>query len=407
MNTPKIAKRNQPLPPQPPDTIESLKETIQQLRHQVQSLEITNKNLLKSCNQLKHKSHAYDKVLHTNQKYTKVFQCCISLLRLLHSFSPTASVVGSFLRKCFEFLFLFPHIKDNDWIASLEQTPISIIFAMNPSDLEKSTVLLKFLEFSNYLHSCRGIDTIENFVVCDVFSNKLEAVDFQTNKVQTLTLVLGTLGQKLTFHIYAWTPLHLMDFSVNVLRLSMEGISSMVTAQDFLQTLENILHHQATFLRKPDQLQLAAFPPHDVLPYETKSIYLSQIADLLSIPYLNLLESGYNIVGKTPCVSIETKEECLITGCKPPYPVVKLHCEHTISIMAYKGLVKVQSHESTEAIKCPICRSPCLLHITHHAVSQCIFQKSKQEQSQWEKCQREQNQHRHSCVSKDAFQMLL
>lgn len=407
-----IAKRNEPLPKQPEETeetIASYKETIQTLRHQLQSLELTNKQLLKNFHQAKQKASQYDKILQYQTKLAKAMQCTISLLRLLQTFSPTVCIVGSFLRKCFESMFHISSCRENDWIANIESTPIQILFStlpFNSEESEKNAVSYAFLECINTLYSLKGTDTMSSCSIIDLFCDKLEATDFHHKKVKTCTLHLGTTGYKFVFHIYAWTPIHCIDFSVNSTKLSFDGFQSYVSGHDMFQTLENILHRQGTFLRRPDQLQFAAYPCNTTLPYDAKSTYLTQIADLLSNPCIQLLESGYTLVGKTPIVTIEEKEDCLITGCKAPYPTVKLQCEHTLSLMAYKGLVKVRSHESTEAIKCPICRKQCLLQIEYLPPTQCIFLKTNTDH-QWEKYQRDGSPYRHKTISKDAYQTLV
>jgi hypothetical protein len=55
--------------------------------------------------------------------------------------------------------------------------------------------------------------------------------------------------------------------------------------------------------------------------------------------------------------SINKTDECAITGCQPPYYEITLKCLHKLSIMSFIGILEESVFDSSEAIRCPICRS--------------------------------------------------
>jgi hypothetical protein len=85
--------------------------------------------------------------------------------------------------------------------------------------------------------------------------------------------------------------------------------------------------------------------------------YLMQIAwtmrnrfKLLNVGYKNI--TGHNLVD----YSINTTEDCPITSCKAPYYDITLNCKHKLSLMAFIGILEESNYESSQAIKCPLCR---------------------------------------------------
>ena len=124
---------------------------------------------------------------------------------------------------------------------------------------------------------------------------------------------------------------------------------------DFFTFLNGVINKQVSFIKSLDKEQEFAFPEYS-LSREKKLKYINNIYNTISIPLLKILECGYSLIGRHPEIEIERKDDCPITGCKAPYPTVRLECNHTISLMAYKGIVGTYN-EFSEAIKCPICRS--------------------------------------------------
>jgi hypothetical protein len=80
---------------------------------------------------------------------------------------------------------------------------------------------------------------------------------------------------------------------------------------------------------------------------------------------------------------------------------VQLACEHYISVMAYHGLVVVPSHESTEAIKCPVCRCPLQLKIVREAVT--TFEFDQKSRTKDEILNFLLHVHKHKYISQDAL----
>ena len=73
-----------------------------------------------------------------------------------------------------------------------------------------------------------------------------------------------------------------------------------------------------------------------------------------------MLDQGYKYIdignNKMFKFNIEKKEPCPITMCDPPYINMFMHCGHTLSLGAFKGIILKGASSSTESIVCPMCR---------------------------------------------------
>ncbi len=159
----------------------------------------------------------------------------------------------------------------------------------------------------------------------------------------------------------AWRDKSFVDFDVNGLCFCNEGFvmknTGGFTACD---ALEGIINREASYVKRADILQNSSFPTEKSVSRNTKQKYLSAIYDLISNKWLKIKQAGYKIVGKQPDMYIEKEEECFVTGRKPNYPCVRLQCGHSLSIMAYKGIIS-SNNEYTESVKCPMCRADLLI----------------------------------------------
>lgn len=76
---------------------------------------------------------------------------------------------------------------------------------------------------------------------------------------------------------------------------------------------------------------------------------------------LDYLDQGYKYIdigeNKMIKISLETKEQCHIAMCDPPYVKIHLACGHALSLMAIYGIVYESKSDDTESILCPMCRS--------------------------------------------------
>ena len=158
-----------------------------------------------------------------------------------------------------------------------------------------------------------------------------------------------------------WTNI---DFNVNGLIMSDHGIQSCNDSHTgFLGILNSIINKEPICLINFEDIVKNATMP-GLLRIE-KVPYFMQIAWMLRNRF-KISNVGYkNIVSENKLIdySINTEEDCPITGCKAPYYELKLGCSHKISLMAYIGIMEESKFDSSQAIKCPLCRSDFSLEL--------------------------------------------
>jgi len=360
---------------------------IKKMRNQIRSLQHANAMLQKSAAQLQHKASMYEKVCLRHQRMSDRWKFVIVWLRLMLSYHSHACVVGNFLRKSFEAMFQTCYMEANDWIANADGGGVD--FVLNPvpfQERDKIHMTEKFFQLVSLLQSVQsynnkksatGMENLfANYKLMDLsISSIKQCVDNNETIVPHCTCKFAHISGRDVFvmHVYAWMPLSLHTFSVNSLQLKDDGLRSFAFGCDTLSILENMIHRESKYTQQPSQIQQLAFPRDVFLEHSMKSKYLQKILQLISDPLLQMMESGYQLVGTHPAIYIERKDDCPITSTKAPYPCVKLVCGHYVSIMAYKGLVTIQSHESTESIRCPMCRHDLLLMFVRTGETKEVF----------------------------------
>ena len=269
------------------------------------------------------------------------------VLKMLAHLGPTSSCIGSFPRQLIE-LITHPQYYRR-WSKN-----INFIYCTTSSlkhlDPSSNVVLSAFwdciLFFHNYKSHSFGQFYYEDFELDRKFlPNPVVHMKFRHCHVCTyvMTISIQCWYQESQF------PLH----SVNNFVLNHQGIHCSGNT-DFLTLLFEVANRKFHLGLNIELQQMAAFP-HIPIPSAQKYVFLKQIFDALSIPFIKLLDREYDPYGILPVWSIEQKEDCPITGCKPPYPQFELQCGHTISLMSYKGLI-FNHLQDTEAIRCPFCR---------------------------------------------------
>ncbi len=158
-----------------------------------------------------------------------------------------------------------------------------------------------------------------------------------------------------------WTNI---DFNVNGLMMSDRGIEYCGDIRSgFLATINSIINKEPICLINFESIVENATKP-GMLRTE-KVPYFMQIAWMLRNRY-KICSVGYkNIVSFDKLInhSINTEDDCPITGCKAPYYEIKLNCSHKISLMAYIGIMEESKFDSSQAIKCPLCRADFSLEL--------------------------------------------
>lgn len=156
-----------------------------------------------------------------------------------------------------------------------------------------------------------------------------------------------------------------VDFDVNGLILNSRGIINSESRDfDFLNVLTSIKKREAEC-----NINFGSIYDKTVIPgqlRETKKPYFMQFAFTL-LNRFKILDVGYtNIVSKYKLIdySINTEDPCPITCCAAPYYEINLVCNHKVSIMAYIGILEESVYDSSQAIRCPMCRSDLLVKLT-------------------------------------------
>jgi hypothetical protein len=155
------------------------------------------------------------------------------------------------------------------------------------------------------------------------------------------------------------------DFSVNNLSLTTGGIK-INSNLSFLQYLHQI-RNKTTSIVSYNFKKIEDSVWNHILPLtrNEKQKFLNKHITFITKRVLKILEKGYKLEGENiPNIEIETVEECPITNARPPYPKIGLKCSHSISLMAYMGLVTKGDLDSTQAIRCPLCRHNLELSLT-------------------------------------------
>jgi hypothetical protein len=181
-----------------------------------------------------------------------------------------------------------------------------------------------------------------------------------------------------TFNIIGWMPSYYSmngmpdntyDFDVNSLIMSEQGIkygygtyySERNKLNMFSTIINNIAKKEADCLI--DVIKYQKVLTEHRLRNERQSALLS-FASFMSSK-MEIITRGYKIVSQfdIPKVSIEEKEDCLISACQAPYMNVHLICDHKISLMSYIGCVKSQTSPYVDTYLCPYCRENLLVNI--------------------------------------------
>jgi hypothetical protein len=155
------------------------------------------------------------------------------------------------------------------------------------------------------------------------------------------------------------------DFNVNQYLMNDKGImnsigenwNTPVVENEFFDFLDSIKNREA--ICKIDFKEIIDNTKRWGMVRKEKVAYFMQIAFMLTQRF-KILNVGYtDIFSNTEMLdySINKTDECAITGCQPPYYEITLKCLHKLSIMSFIGILEESVFDSSEAIRCPICRS--------------------------------------------------
>ena len=370
--------------------------------------ELENKFLkLQSENvNLKIKASLYDSL---KDRFFMFKEKALFVFSFLNFLGINSCVYGSFVRKLFDFSLRFDEIKNNN-TGSLENSDINIIY-MNNITFDKqqtmseyfkvmNSILVNKLLFNNSQPSADSVSKLlkfNNFILVDL--NYDESILDKNNHVNPKTTLLFrkliTEGSRndniepivldIKVNIFCFklngspNHEHFPDFTNNMYSLNMNGIyknysvcNNSIQNYNFCEYLSLIANNEIKCIKNLALLQCYAFPEDGVpVSRHLKVKWLRQIYEVISSCYLKILDNGFKLVGENvPILYIENKEECHLTSCSPPYPVIILECTHAISLMGYNGIIEKSISDDTEAIRCPFCRADLKIKLVNKKENQ-------------------------------------
>ncbi len=366
MQVTKILKRDEQLETSNANSSNSDKIKIRELEETIKSLRIANNRLQSACDLLTKKANQLTDIMLIQKIIKERFHFVFILMNLFVN-SSSLCLFGSLLKQMFEFVFHMDKISKQKHIGNPFKTELCFSFS-------NKTVVTEKEKNDNLFALLSLFDLLKTSHLSSGYIGKYKLKDSRVTKhskdgseyIPCAIFDFQSENEKMKVKVYTHLPIDYFDYNVNSFVLTSQSIYPAVFNQlnNVLIMMKNIMDLETQCLYDMEQKQNLAFPFHDVIPFMTKKQHLRVIYDTLSFKYLEIIDCGYTLASHgslLPNISIEKKEECPITGCKAPYPVLKLVCNHTLSIMAYKGLISVQSHDSTESIKCPMCRKQCMI----------------------------------------------
>jgi len=295
---------------------------------------------------------------------------------------PNGGITGSFIRQFFE----LPHAMFNEFSEKGFGNPIGhdldIVLYFNLTDYDKALiseifhkVMKKYQEhvtFSNLNPDiCKPIE-IANKKLIQISDATLKDTDVKPTDPIGKKILIGIPHYILKFKdnddktifevdLLAYKPVSASgwtntDFNVNGLIMGDFGITLDHCDSSFNDFLTSISNRQAICHINFDEINFNA--TRQGFLREERVPYFMQMAWMLRNRF-KILNYGYKtIVSNSSLIdySINTDEECCITSCAPPYYDITLKCSHKLSLMAYIGILEESKFDSSEAIRCPLCR---------------------------------------------------
>jgi hypothetical protein len=303
---------------------------------------------------------------------------------------PNGGITGSFIRQLFE----LPHAMANDFSEKGFGNPIGhdldIVLFLNLIEYDKPIIadafhkiMKKYQEHITF--SCLNPDIfkpieIANKKLIQICNVTLSDTDLNPCDPIGKRVLIGIPHYVLKFKDISdstifevdllaykpnttdgWTN---TDFNVNGLVMGEFGVACDHHNSTFNDFLTSIARREAICHINFDEINYHATIP-GVLR-EERVPYFMQIAWMLRNRF-KILNYGYkNIVSSNTSLidySIQTEDDCCITSCAPPYYDIKLKCSHKISLMAYIGIIEESKFDSSEAIRCPLCREDLVVNL--------------------------------------------
>lgn len=336
-----------------------------------------------------------DKIKFIGDQFSNKLGAAMSLMKTLNTyyekygFTLRGGITGSLIRQLLEVPFALQDCFEEEGFGNPDAHDIDIVLEKYVAEEDKrnfgnilklfTTELLTHIKFQNNYPDVIEKLKIDNLTIVDVYettiTNDLISENDSEGKKRLLNIphiiikAIDSNKKVYTFDVLAYMPnvdpretWSNGDFDVNTLMFTRFGIE---TNNNYSSVLFEILEH----MRKKEaacrinleeyQTKIMSQP----LTRSQKIPYLKQIAFYLA-NRTKILAYGYKDITsdfKVPCIELETKEDCYITACAPPYLKVELVCGHKLSVMAYTGEVVRGKNDFNEGIKCPLCRGNLLI----------------------------------------------
>ena len=302
---------------------------------------------------------------------------------------PNGGITGSFIRQLFE----LPHAMANSFTEKGFGNPIGhdldIVLFFNLTEYDKAAVAEEFhkimkkyqehVTFSG-LNSdlCKPIE-ISNKKLIQISDVTLKDTDLKLNDPIGKRVLIGVPHYVLKFKdnedhtifevdLLAYKPSITdgwtnTDFNVNGLIMGEFGVGIDHTDSTFNDFLTSISQRQAICHINFDEINYHATKQGFLR--EERVPYFMQFAWMLRNRF-KILNYGYKSIvsnGSLIDYSINTDEDCCITSCAPPYYDIKFKCSHKLSLMAFIGILEESKFDSSQAIRCPMCREDLCVNL--------------------------------------------
>ena len=335
-------------------------EEVSRLRDEIQALRQTNQKLLARVEQQSVRTTLGDTVLRQLKRMKGRFGLTLAFLRFLqegHYTTMSGISIAPYIRP-----ILMKQLFELVFHQSTTFKDIEICFTTTPtSDTEKL-----FDHLKHYLQLCLSIGN-ECQIKCIPCLEGYALTKYTPRSSHEVELSF----QKETDLVVIRLMLYSFDFgesSNEMMTLSSSGILSLHPKLSFLSCLEQLYFKQHYFLNNPSDIQDAAFPTLRSLPYEAKRKHLLEMYQMISVKMLHQCQDGYRLAGTLPCWRMEYNNDCPVTAVPPPYHVFELKCGHSISMIAYRGIITTPN-DFSESLRCPYCRENLEINFTSVPIS--------------------------------------
>jgi hypothetical protein len=343
-----------------------MQEEIKKLTNKIELLQTTLKYYTQLCTNLHKKTIQYDRI---TTRISLLKQRFLFIISFLQYCGDTSCVYGSILRKLFEFVFHFNTLQPDDTTADITNSDVNILLEhTNGEYIDKVKLSSYFYTLLHSLNTSRIFsEHVHNYTPS--FANyKLTGIQYVNHTEKNGNIIPKAIcyfkykSDNMRVSVLAWKPHDIVDLNINQYMMTHSGIQSFYT-YSFMRYLEHIYFKECQYTPHLDKIQQQAFPVNSSISKKEKLTHLLPLYSLLTHSYFKVLSSGYSLLNYG-CIQFESDVDCYITGCKPPYPKLVLACNHSISLMAYKGILLSTSDTDTQAIRCPICRNDLKIYFT-------------------------------------------